>query len=239
MKIKKSAALVACLLLCVLLCGCKGGTVIKSDDFKLSNTEFSYYYWSEFFYLRQMSDGKADFDFALPLDEQVYDEETGLTWQDHMIDQAVVAVEETMSLAFAAEDAGFALPQEYADAYDDVMVNFTDAAMAQEYKNVDAYLQASYGKGADKESFEQYLYYTHLASAYADELYASSAPSDEQAQQYYEENADYYGADGLEQARKDLHTETYNNAFLEAIAPYSFTVNSDKIRIIAPEGLYE
>ena len=212
---------------------------MEAEDFKLSNTEFSYYYWSEYFYFVEVyGEYVSDtLDTSLPLDEQMYDEEN--TWQDYMIDQTITAVEETMALVFAAEQAGFTLPQDYRDAYDEVIVNFTDAAMAQEYKNVDAYLKASYGKGASMESFESYLYDTHIASAYADALYEKSIPSEDEVQAYFDAHAADYEEAGLDGARQDLHSERYNNAFREAVEPYTFTANRDNIRITAPEGLYK
>lgn len=225
------------LILLLVLTGCQGKTVMKCEDFKLSNTEFSYYYWSEFFYTKEATGSYMDADFEKPLDTQMYDESR--TWQDYMIDHTITMVEETMSLVFAAQDAGHEMSKDYEDALDDVIVNFADAAMGQEYKNVDAYLQASYGKGADEDSFRQYLYCTHLASSYADELYAKSVPTEEEAQAYMDANPAAYAEGGLEQAMEDLYAETYNNAILEVLNAYTFTVNRENIRITAPEGLYE
>lgn len=232
---KRIAALFLMLLL--VLTGCQGKTVIKSEDFKLSNTEFAYYYWSEFFYTRESTGTFMDADFDKPLDTQMYDETQ--TWQDYMIDHTITMVEETMSLVFAAWDEGYEMTEDYEEALDDVMVNFADAAMGQSYKNVDAYLQASYGKGADEDSFRQYLYCTHLASSYADELYERCVPSEADAQAYYDANPAAYADGGVEQAKKDLHSENYNNAILEVINAYTFTVDRENIRITAPQGLYE
>lgn len=230
--------IMALVLLLLVLTGCSGATVLRSDGFRLSNTEFAYYYWSEFFYYREIYEDYAEtLDMSKPLDEQMYDETR--TWQDYMIDRSVSMVEETMSLVFAAEEAGFEMTEEYEDAYDDVMVNFADAAMGQGYKNVSAYLKDSYGKGAEEESFREYLRDTHLASAYADELYAQSAPTEEEAQAYYDRNPAAYEEGGVEQAAEALHSENYNNAIMEVLNTYTFTVDRDKIRITAPKGLYE
>ena len=226
------------LMLCLaaLLSGCSGKTVMRCEDFKLTNTDFSYYYWSEFFYYKGVyEDYESNVDFEKPLDEQMYDETT--TWQEFMKDRTINMVEETMSLVFAAQDAGHEMSQEYADELDDVIVNFTDAAMGQEYKNVDAYLKASYGKGAKEDTFRQYLYCTHLASSYADVLYEQSVPTEEEVQAVMEREPDYEG--GAEQAAKDLHGENYNNAILNVINAYDFIVNEENIRITAPKGLYE
>lgn len=229
---KRIAAL---LLVLLVLTGCQGKTVMKSDDFKLSNTEFAYYYWTEFNYSKEAL--QQQIDPSKPLDTQMYDDTQ--TWQDYLIGHVLSMVEETMCLVFAAWDEGYEMTTEYEEALDDVIVNFTDAAMGQEYKNLSAYLKALYGKGADEDSFRQYLYCTHLASAYADELYSRSAPTEEEAQAFMEKNSGAYAEGALEQAMEDLHAENYNNAILEVINAYSFTIHRENIRITAPEGLYE
>ncbi len=225
----------ALFLILLLLTGCKGRTVIKSEDFKLSNTEFSYYYWSEFNYNKEALQNEVD--VSKPLDEQMYDETN--TWQDYLTDYVLNSVEETMSLVFAAWDEGFEMPAEYEETRDDVMVNFADAAMGMGYKNVSAYLKDLYGRGADEDSFRQYLYCSHLAAAYADELYRRSEPTEEEALAFMEKNPAAYIEGGAEQAKEDLHAENYNNAILEVINAYDFTVSRENIRITAPEGLYE
>ena len=223
------------LILLLTLTGCQGRTVLKSDGFKLSNTEFSYYYWSEYFYSEETL--KEQVDLTKPLDEQMYSETA--TWQDHLTDRILSQVEETMCLVFAAEEAGFELPAEYEETLDDVMVNFIDSAMGQGFKDTSAYLKSLYGKGADEESFRAYLHDTHMASAYAEELYQTSAPTEEEALAYMEKNPAAYEEGGLAQAMEDLHAENYNNAILTVINAYTFTANRDNIRITAPKGLYE
>lgn len=229
--------LVLVLALTLWLCLRPEPAVMECGDFRLTNRDFSYHYWTEVMYSKGAYEDYLEVDFTKPLSEQPYDDTK--SWEDHMIDQTLEMIQETMALAMEAEKEGFTMPQDYIDAYDDVIVNFQDAAMGQEYENVDAYLQSSYGDDADLESFETYLTYTHLASAYADELYARSVPTEEDVQGYYEENADYYGADGLEQARDDLYRDNYNNAIRRVTSSYSFVTYRENISLTAPEGLYE
>lgn len=230
---KKVTALLLMMLL--LLTGCKGKTVMKSEDFKLSNAEFAYYYWTE------INSGKdalqESVDLSKPLDEQMYDETR--TWQDYLTDHVLEQVKETMALVFAAQDDGFELPKDYEESLDDVIVNFTDAAMGGGYKNLSAYLKEIYGKGAKEDSFRQYLYYTHMAAAYADTLYARSEPTEEEALAYMEKNPGAYADSGIEQALQNLHSEDYNNAIMTAINGCTFTTHRENIRITAPKGLDE
>ena len=220
-------------LLLSVLTGCAGTTVLQSEDFTLSNTEFSYYYWSEFFYVQGVYGSFADADFNQPLDKQMYDETR--SWQDYLTDQTLTMVKETMSLVFAAQDAGHELSEEYEKSFETVMADFTADATEKGYKTMDAYLKDSYGRDATEESFRQYLYCTHLAASYDDALYAACAPTEEEAKAYLEQSSE---AD-LAQATENLHMQTYKNAQAEIFKTYSFAVNREKIRITAPKGLYD
>ena len=212
---KRFAALLFVLLL--VLTGCQGKTVMEGDGAKISNMEFAYHYWTEINSSKEALQEQVD--MSKPLDEQMYDETT--TWQDYLIDQVLAQVEETMALVFAAQDDGFEMPKDYEESLDDVIVNFTDAAMGGGYKDLSAYLKDIYGRGADEESFRAYLYNTHLATAYADELYARSEPTEEEALAYMEKNPGAYADSGIEQALQDLHSEDYNNAIMTAINSYT------------------
>lgn len=229
--------LVAALAFSLWFCLKEEPAVMEYEDFRLTNRDFAYYYWTEVMYSKGAYEDYLEVDFTKPLNEQAYSDTQ--TWEDHMIDQTLEMIRETMALALEAEKAGFELPQDYQEAYDDVITNFYDAAMGQEYENIDAYLQASYGEDADLESFEQYLLYTHIASAYADELYLLSKPTEEEVQAFFADKLDYYGQDGLEQAGDDLYRDRYNNTIRQVTASYSFTTYEENISLTAPDGLYE
>ena len=148
-----------------------------------------------------------------------------------------------------AEAEGYALSGDYLTTYQDVLVNFASAAQAGGYADLEAYLRASYGKHADRESFERYLYQSHLAASYADELYAGCLPSEEDCRDYFSANRAYYEeyydavADDettwLETVRTDLQTERYQNEFRAISSGYEVLVDYETVRLTEPEGLYE
>lgn len=228
-----------------------GGTdraVMTCGDYVLDNTTLAYYYWSEYFYFSEAyGDYLADtVDFSKPLADQPYDAET--SWEDFLLEETLTTVRDTMSLVFRAEEVGFQLPAEYDGTYQQVLVNFAAAAQEGGYKDLEAYLRASYGKKADQESFSAYLHDAHLAAAYADQLLADSLPTDAEARAYFAERQaeyeEFYGCDPddettwLDQARADLQQETYQNAFLAICDRYTFLVDRDAVRLTPPEGLY-
>lgn len=171
-------------------CRSRNNPVVVCGDFSLSNTEFGYYYWSEYFYLSgaygDYLDGMVD--LSLPLDQQAYSEDQ--SWQDYLTEEALNVVRDTMSMVFRAEETGFSLPEEYQQSYETVCANFE--AAAESYDSVDAYLQASYGKEAGWESFSRYLYNAHLAAAYSDALYEAVDPTDEEVSAYFARYAGEY-----------------------------------------------
>jgi len=244
----------AVILLALLIAGAallfSGGTpVMTCGKYSLSNTELGYYYWSEFFYFYEAyGEYLADtVDFSKPLSEQTYDAER--TWEDYLLDEALMTVRDTMAMVFQAEEEDFQLPETYDSTYQQVLVNFAAAAQEGGYKNMEAYLKASYGRNATMETFEQYLHDAHLAAAYADKLLEDSMPTDEEVRAYFAaRQAEYlalYEIDAEDEttwlalARQDLQNETYQNAFLTICNRYAFQVNKDAVELTPPVGLYE
>ena len=223
-------------------------TVVTCGPFELNNTELAYYYWSEFFYYSgAYGDYLADaVDFSRPLSEQAYDEDN--TWEDYLLQQALLTVRDTLSMAAKAEAEGYEMDESYLSTYRETLVHFASAAQEGGYDDLDGYLRASYGPYACRESFESYLYRSHLAASYADFLLAQCLPTDEACRAYFESRQAYYeecGADPdeedtwLELVRQDLQSEQYQNAFLTITRQYEVRVDRDAVRLTPPRGLYE
>lgn len=215
--------------------------VLTSGDFSMDNTTFGYYYWSEFFYF---SEAYGDYlsgsvDLSKPLDQQRYSD--SLTWQDFLIQEALSVAADTMTMVFAAEQAGFTLPEDYETALNDTWNRF----LTQSGGDLQAYLQDSYGKKADPDSFYRYLRHSHVAAAYADLLYNSLNPSDEEIQAYLDDHAGEYLDEGLaeelwfRQAKEDLIGQLHSEQVRQLRAACDFQVNYNAIRIQPPKGLYQ
>ena len=217
----------------LLLTGCRKA-VMTSGDFRLSATEFSYYYWSEFFYLKdaygEYLDGVVD--FSEPLDE---------AWETQLIDQSLDVAADTLALVFAAEEEGFTLPDDYAESLQDTWESFEAAADG----DLTAYLQASYGKKATAESFRLYLEHAHLANAYADHLFESLDPTEAEIGAYLENHMGEYLDEGITEeaelharAEEDLLHELHGEQVRALRARCDFQIDRNSISIVPPEGLY-
>ena len=207
----------------------------------LTNTQFAYYYWSEYFYFLDVySEYLGDaLDADKPLDEQPYDDEQ--SWQDYMIERALETARDTASMVWAAEDAGFTLDADDEAAYEQTLTAFRQTAADMGYDDLTAYLRDSYGAGADEESFCRYLHDAYVASSYAAALEADIDPDAAAVQAYLQAHAgEYADADDAEaEARADLIAETYQNLYRSIVNAETFEVDYSKIALTAPKNAPE
>lgn len=131
-------------------------------------------------------------DTAVALDEQEYT--PGITWADYFIE---VSLEKAMSdyrLAAAAEAEGFVVPEDELTTLDSTFTLLEAYASLYGYADVDAYLRAIYGPGANSESYYDYSYKAVVASAYYN-AYGDSLNIDDAAIREYEaENFDKFSS---------------------------------------------
>ena len=144
---------------------------------ELNSVEFNYYYndaISEFYnQWYDESTGSADtylqmlgLDTAKPLNEQVYNDETGETWADYFVQQALDKAKRDFALTDKAAADGFELPEEEKTSVENVMSNLKTYANIYGFSNTDQYLRNSYGYGSTEKSYRAYYERTLLADAY-------------------------------------------------------------------------
>lgn len=152
---------------------------------KLSAAEMSYYYYASRTIYTYMG-----LDTTVPDDEQMYNEEEGITFHDQILADALEGAQSTQALYDAALEDGYtqANIQEQLDAYLD---SFKSSATASGY-SYKSYLVANYGKFMTPGIFEELLAKELLASQYAtdtrQEYYDSYTM--EQLEDFYQENKD-------------------------------------------------
>ena len=138
-------------------------------DHSVSNAELSYYYID---YVNNYANTYGSYlsmfgiQSGVALDQQMFDEESGVTWADNFISQAASSAQSVYALADAAEAAGFTLPQEELDKLTLMENNLDSYATIYGYPNTDSFLKAQYGNGASKSGYLDYYRRNLLASAY-------------------------------------------------------------------------
>ena len=147
----------------------KSTVAMTVGDHKINNVEMNYFYMDAVntFY-SQYGSYAAMFglDPSLPLNEQVVDETTGLTWADDFLSSAKENAKTVYALKDAADAAGFALSEEKKASMDSELASLDLYATMYGYPNADAYLKAFYGNGASVKSYSEYSELRLLADAY-------------------------------------------------------------------------
>lgn len=152
-------------------------------DHELSNAELSYYYMD---YVNNYANTYGSYlslfgiDSSTPLDKQVFDDETGMTWADNFISEAAASAQSVYALVDAAQAEGFTLPQEQQEQVEIMANNLDSYAQIYGYSSTDAFLKAQYGNGASKDSYLAYYQRGLLASAYQDSHQDSLTYTDDQ-----------------------------------------------------------
>ena len=147
----------------------KKTVALTVGDHEISNAELNYFYIDAInnFYSTYGSYASLfGLDVTAPLDEQILDEESGLTWADDFLTSAKSNAKSVYAMADAAEAAGFTLSNEEELEIEYSVNNIGTYALLYGFEDADAYLKAMYGKGASEESYLAYAKLTSLADAY-------------------------------------------------------------------------
>ena len=147
----------------------KKTVAVTVGDHEINNVEMNYFYLDSVNnFLSSYGSYAAMFglDTTKPLNEQVLDEESGLTWADDFLNSAKSTAQTAYALADAANAAGFTLSEDELTTLELNVSNINAYAKLYGYSDGESYLKALYGNGASTESYLEYLKLTALADAY-------------------------------------------------------------------------
>ena len=166
-------------------------------EHQISNAELNYFYVDS---INNFVNNYGSYialmglDTSKPLDEQVVNEETGLTWADDFLTYCKEDARSVYAMVDAAEAAGFTLTEEQTAQADAVISNMEMYAMMYGYPDAETYLQAMYGSGASIESFKEYCTASILASAYYAHYASSLTYEDSQLRAHEAEDYNKYSS---------------------------------------------
>lgn len=145
-------------------------TAVTIGSHHISNAELSYFYIDTINNFSSTYGSYAMFyglDLSKPLNEQIVDEETGMTWADQFLETAIGNAQNVYALVDEAKANGFELPEADAVQIDTMGASLDMYAMIYGFSSADGYLKAMYGNGATKEGYLDYCRLSALASAYS------------------------------------------------------------------------
>lgn len=166
-------------------------------DHEISNAELSYFYMSA---INNFNSNYGNYaammglDTSKPLDEQVINNDTGLTWADDFLNTAKDNARSVYAMADAAEAAGFTLSEDELAEIDTSISNMKMYATLYGYSSTKDFLKAQYGSGATEESYKQYVTVNALANAYYNSYSSSLTYTDADLRAAESGNYDKYSS---------------------------------------------
>lgn len=176
-----------------------GDTVIATaGDFELTNGELQIVYWTMYYDFLNYYGSYASYflDYTEPLDEQWYDEQTGMTWQHYFLDTAIETWLRYEVLSAMGEEAGMEMSQELTDYLDGLYSSLETTAEENNFESVLALIQADYGAGGTFENLREYMRVYYYGNDYFVQLYEQQDPTDAEIDAYYTENEDMFVSAG-------------------------------------------
>ncbi len=158
---------------------------------KLTNSELQVYYWlaaNEYISTYSYYLSAIGLDTQKPLDAQVYDEETGMTWQQFFLDNAVQSWHRYTVLSLQAQEEGFSVDAE-AQAYVDKIPSDLEAMAAEQgLADVQELISNEISPACNLDGYMAYASNYMIAMEYFEKLFTERVPTQEEIEEYYAAN---------------------------------------------------
>ena len=213
----------------------KNTIAVTVGDHNLTSVDVNYFYidainnyLNQYYYYIYL--GYIKLDMSTPLDKQVVDSKTGETWAESFLDMAIENIKSTMGLYDLAMKNNHKLTEDEQKELDNLEANLKDSAKQNNFNNIKAMLQSTYGNGATLDSYMAYYeictYANSFYTWYQDQLkegYKSEDLREFEGNETYKYNSYTYSSflveveDFLPEIGKDeKHTDEQKKAAEEA-----------------------
>lgn len=167
-------------------------TVVATvGDEKLTNSALQVYYWQnigDFYNTYGYYLDASVLDMTKPLDQQIYDAETNMTWQQFFVESALTAWSRYAALCMQAREEGFTMPEDLVTYLESVPQELLLTAIDNGYDSVAAMLEADMGPSSDESGYMDYVKTNLFAGQYMEAKYDDMEPTMEEIEAYYQEN---------------------------------------------------
>lgn len=179
--------------------------VATMGEYELTNGQLQVFYWMQVYdlvnYYTETYGDYASYilgiDLSKPLSEQIYKEETGMTWEQYFIEDAIYAWHRNQALVDEAKKAGYQMPAEYQQSFAEMRSSMETSAEENGYESVDAMLQADLGCTVTFDDYYYYLETYYIANLYFNEVTAKLAFTDAEMEEFFARNEESLAAYGI------------------------------------------
>ena len=176
--------------------------VATMGDKVLTNGQLQVYYWSmvnsflgsEYGYYMVYY---GAMDYTKPLDTQLSMDDSGVTWQQYFLDEALNYWQLNQALAIEAEAAGLEMAQENREYLDGLEESLKETAAYYNMASVDDLLLHNVGPGAGFDEFRSFQATYYMGKPYYDAEVAKLVPTAEELEAYFAEHEEDYAAAGV------------------------------------------
>ena len=161
-------------------------TALDVNGVKYTSVDLQYYYNSVYSQYAQ----SYRFNTGASTKNQVYDEATGQTWYDFLMEEAVTTLTRNTALAWQARDEGYTLSQEAQDSLTSTLAQLESAYVSYNMTSRDEFIRANFGTYMTYDKLAELINLEYLASDYAQSRLADIQHSDADYDAYYQEHAD-------------------------------------------------
>lgn len=175
-------------------------TALTIGEHKLSAAELSYFYFDTITsqyneWYNTYGENTAAYlalieglDVNKPLDEQIYDKNTQVTFAQFFVDSAIQrAINAYTMYDLAVADGN--INKEYIDfVVDATIAEMVSSSKSEGYSNLTRFLKANYGNGASEKSFRKYVEVQNVADVFNQETYESLTYTAEDLDTYNNEH---------------------------------------------------
>lgn len=162
-------------------------TALDVNGTKYTAVDLQYYYnntYSEF--ARSYA-----FNTGVSVKDQMFDADAGVTWHDHLLDQAVTRLTRNTALSQQAQAEGYQLSAEAIAEKNAALGQLETAWLSYgTYSSRDDFIRANFGSHMTYNHLVQLIDMEYLASDYAQTHLEAIEHSDADYQAYYQEHAD-------------------------------------------------
>ena len=174
----------------------RNATAAVVGGHKLTPAMVNYFYKDAY---SNMKSSYGDFlsymiDESKPLDEQVYDEETGETWADVIIEEGLANAASAYAIYDEAQKANYSISETDELEIENSLNMYDLYASSYGYSNTDQFLAAYFGKGCNMKNFREYSKIITTATNYAAQIHEGFTYDSAALKAEYEANPNDYEA---------------------------------------------
>ena len=169
----------------------KNTVVATMGEYELTNAQLQVYYWMSIVdFMNEWGNyvSYLGLDIKKPLDQQLYDKETGQSWQQFFLQGALDNWHHDHAMFLEAEKAGYVMDKQYQDYLDGQYEELMESATKEGLNTVDAMLQLDMGPAVDYQGFMYYMNRYYKGNLYYNDNYSMVSVTMQEIEEYFEKN---------------------------------------------------